>query len=218
MVRLERDKFIFVSPLRSRLKTLDVKIEQLEQKLHVTHHAPPPPAIPTETQQQDPDAAWCPKDKIPNDWQKKKLPWRNREKSPEETQRAASAASTINPIVAMSAAPLKYTVLSPTPASFSPHPRSPPPFQAQAASATPSIASDASSVARRQARFTEVSDLTQKPWKMPKVNPILLKDPYLRAQGLHRNNCQLYSDVAKNRCETMPFHEQPSVNFDFKFV
>ena len=138
--------------------------------------------------------------------------WQKAKSLPRSRRPVTSEEIAVSPINAMSVPSTKYRVISPG-------------LQSQAASPTPSLppvssmseysSTSTSSPVRFRGVATETSKL---PWKMPKVDKDKVKDPYLRAQGLHRNNLMLYSDVAKNLVDKANFAERPSVDFDFKYT
>ena len=63
-----------------------------------------------------------------------------------------------------------------------------------------------------------VSELATRPWEVPRVDREAMKDPYLRAQGLHRNNTILGSHTMKRLFAERNFHgDLNKVDFNFKY-
>lgn len=61
------------------------------------------------------------------------------------------------------------------------------------------------------------------PWRQPRFDPVKIRDPYLRHQGLHRNNFFLFSQVYKPIAAHKLQHQTPedverAVFFDFQYV
>lgn len=62
-----------------------------------------------------------------------------------------------------------------------------------------------------------VEKLAQHPWEVPRVDKEKMRDPYLRAQGLHRNDTYLASHSMKRTFQVKDFHEQSAVNFNIRY-
>lgn len=57
--------------------------------------------------------------------------------------------------------------------------------------------------------------IQSKPWTQKACDATLIKDPYLRKQGLHRNNAPLLSPNMLTKLRTQKFAEPPTVDFNF---
>eukprot|EP00672_Neobodo_designis_P021673 CAMPEP_0174827390 /NCGR_PEP_ID=MMETSP1114-20130205/687_1 /TAXON_ID=312471 /ORGANISM="Neobodo designis, Strain CCAP 1951/1" /LENGTH=160 /DNA_ID=CAMNT_0016061031 /DNA_START=115 /DNA_END=597 /DNA_ORIENTATION=+ len=61
--------------------------------------------------------------------------------------------------------------------------------------------------------------LATRPWEVPRVNKDAMRDPYLRAQGLHKNNTILGSHTMKKILNARTFHaDDAKVDFNFKYT
>jgi hypothetical protein len=75
---------------------------------------------------------------------------------------------------------------------------------------------EASAADRPQAEDScpSIAQLAKRPWEVPRVDKELMKDPYMRAQGLHKNNSVLQSHVTKRMFEHKNFHDDGKVDFN----
>ena len=79
---------------------------------------------------------------------------------------------------------------------------------------TPSTVNDAADVGD-----VPLELLVKHPWEVPRVDKQAMRDPYLRAQGLHKNNTMLGSHVMKRILNARTFHaDDTKVDFNFKFT